>query len=108
MHSNMNNPWLIRHAKRARPTARLFCFPHAGVGASTYRLWPKSLPEALDVCSVQSPGRENRLREPPIASIPVMVDRLAGEPAPGLGLPFPVFRHNIGAVVATRLAPTPT
>jgi surfactin synthase thioesterase subunit len=100
----MNNPWLMRFARRAHPTARLFCFPNAGVGASTYRLWPSALPEALDVCAVQPPGRENRLREPSISSIPDLVDRLATALGPELDLPFAFFGHSMGAVVAAELA----
>jgi surfactin synthase thioesterase subunit len=42
----------------------LFCFPYAGVGASSYREWPRRLGD-LAVCALQPPGRENRLREKP-------------------------------------------
>jgi surfactin synthase thioesterase subunit len=42
----------------------LFCFPYAGVGASSYRRWPKRIGD-VGVCGLQPPGRENRLREAP-------------------------------------------
>ncbi|HTF07826.1 MAG TPA: thioesterase domain-containing protein [Asanoa sp.] len=42
----------------------LFCFPYAGVGASSYRQWPRRIDD-VQVCGLQPPGRENRLRESP-------------------------------------------
>jgi surfactin synthase thioesterase subunit len=42
----------------------LFCFPYAGVGASSYRRWPRRIGD-IGVCGLQPPGRENRLRERP-------------------------------------------
>ena len=47
----MSNGWLLRPGPRAQAKARLFCFPHAGVGASVYRLWPKGLPDDIEVCA---------------------------------------------------------
>lgn len=40
----------------------LFCFTYAGVGASSYRQWPRKIDDVA-VCGLQPPGRENRLRE---------------------------------------------
>jgi surfactin synthase thioesterase subunit len=56
------------------------------------------------VCAVQLPGRENRLREPPVASIPALVSLLAPALAPHLELPFAFFGHSMGAVVAAEVA----
>lgn len=42
----------------------LFCFPYAGVGASSYRQWPRWIGD-VGVCGLQPPGRENRTREQP-------------------------------------------
>ena len=49
------------------PTARLrvFCFPHAGAGATTYQPWIRRVQgTGVQICPVQLPGRENRFREP--------------------------------------------
>ena len=43
----------------------MFCFPYAGGGASAYRGWAASLPNDVEVCPVQLPGRESRLRDQP-------------------------------------------
>jgi surfactin synthase thioesterase subunit len=90
--------------RRPHATARLVCFPYAGGGASAYRLWPRFLPDSLDVCAVQPPGRESRLREPGLRSIPALVAGLLPELLPHLDRPFALFGHSMGAVVATEVA----
>lgn len=86
-----------------RAGMRLFCFPHAGGGAASYRGWPRLFGGALDVCAIQLPGRANRLDEPPIASMQLLVERLTQELAPHLDVPFAFFGHSMGAIVATEL-----
>jgi medium-chain acyl-[acyl-carrier-protein] hydrolase len=101
---SMSQPWIIRVVPRPNARARLFCLPYAGAGASAYRLWPGGLPEDLDVCAVQTPGRGNRLREPPLATIPALVDALLPALLPQMDRPFALFGHSMGAVAATELA----
>ena len=48
---------------RANPKIRLFCFPYGGGGASIYREWQKNLPDSIEVCPIQLPGREDRMNE---------------------------------------------
>jgi surfactin synthase thioesterase subunit len=74
------------------------------VGASVYRLWPRLLPESLDVCAVQLPGRENRLNEPRVPSVAQLVEALVPALLPELDLPFAFFGHSMGAVLAAELA----
>jgi surfactin synthase thioesterase subunit len=98
----MTGAWLLRPAARPQAGARLFCFPYAGVGGSVYRLWPAGLPVELEVCAVQLPGRENRLRETAVDSIPALVDLLVPALLPHLDRPFAVFGHSMGAVLASE------
>jgi medium-chain acyl-[acyl-carrier-protein] hydrolase len=105
MTHQVGDTWLVRRgAQQGRVvTARLFCFPHAGVGASAYRLWAMGLPPALEVCAVQLPGRESRFREPPLDRIDAAVAALLPVLRENSDLPFAFFGHSMGAVVATEL-----
>lgn len=100
----MSSPWLYYHAPRPRAQGRLYCFPYAGAGASVFRLWPNGLPSALEVCAVQLPGRETRLREAPLTSLSAIVDALLVELLPQIDRPFAFFGHSMGAVVAAEVA----
>lgn len=54
--------WFLR-AVPEEASAALLCFPYSGVGASSYRQWPRQV-SGMHVVALQPPGRENRLREP--------------------------------------------
>jgi medium-chain acyl-[acyl-carrier-protein] hydrolase len=92
-------------SREPRPVARarLFCFPYAGAGASVYRLWANGLPPSLEVCTVQLPGREQRSREAPLTSIVELVHELVPALLPYLDLPFGIFGHSMGAVLASEV-----
>jgi glycosyltransferase involved in cell wall biosynthesis len=83
---------------------RLFCFPHAGGGASAFARWERMLPAGVAVCPAQLPGRESRVSEPPLADMGALVQALAEAIQPHLGRPFAFFGHSMGAVVAFELA----
>jgi medium-chain acyl-[acyl-carrier-protein] hydrolase len=83
---------------------RMFCFPYAGGGASIYRGWGASLPGDLEVCPVQIPGRESRLREPAYDHLQPMVQAIADALVPHMTLPFIFFGHSMGAAISFELA----
>lgn len=60
--SSKTGKWLLRNPPDDAGRL-LFCFPYAGVGASSYRAWPKALEDGTAICALQPPGRENRFRE---------------------------------------------
>lgn len=97
--------WISR--PKANPTAkiRLFCFPYAGGGALLYRPWVESLPAEIEVCSIQLPGRENRLHEPPIDTLDPVLDLLLPAIRPYLDeKPFAFFGYSLGTLVSFELA----
>lgn len=61
-----------------RPAAswRLVIFPHAGGGASFYRSWSGHSGPEVEVQVVQYPGREDRLAEPLVDHLPLLVDEV--------------------------------
>src|SRR5215211_3445687 len=83
---------------------RLFCIPHAGGSASAYQAWSNILAPAIEVVSVQLPGRENRYFEPLYHGIEPLVQDLAQAIAPWLDKPFAIFGHSMGALVGFELA----
>ena len=96
--------WLQWPMARSDAALRLFCFHPAGVGASVYRQWGFGLPSSVEVAAVQLPGRANRLKEPPVADIPLLVDALVLNLAPHFEGRFAFFGHSMGAVLAHELA----
>lgn len=83
---------------------KLFCFPHAGGGAGSYRPWKPKLGELCDVACVQYPGHESRRSERLATSLAELVETLASELKPAMARPFALFGHSMGAIVAFELA----
>jgi len=98
------NSWIFAARPDQRARLRLFCFPHAGGGASMFRPWLDALPPEIEVCPVQLPGRENRLREPLYQQFAPLVQALAEALQPYFTLPFAFFGHSMGALLSFGLA----
>jgi surfactin synthase thioesterase subunit len=79
----------------------LYCLPHAGGGASAYRDWAHDLPDWIEVVAVQLPGRENRIRERPAIDLDAVADAVSADHR---GLPYALFGHSNGALLAHELA----
>jgi medium-chain acyl-[acyl-carrier-protein] hydrolase len=90
----------------ASPDARirLLCLPHAGAGASVYRVWRTGLPGDVGVCPVQPPGREKRHREQALDSAAAIASLLAQEVLASVTAPYAIFGHSTGALCAFELA----
>ncbi|MBV6708158.1 thioesterase II family protein [Bacillus thuringiensis] len=104
MSINKNSFYYYKPQKK--PLVRLLCFPYAGGSALAYRQWNQILAEEVEVCPVQLPGRENRLAEEPIRSLPTLISFLADELEPVLNSPIPYafFGHSMGALISYELA----
>ena len=98
------NGWIAFSKPKTQAKLRLFCFPHAGGGASAYRLWSEELPPEIEVCPIQLPGRENRVMEPPLKSMSTLLDALVPVLLPYLNTPFAFFGHSLGALISFKLA----
>jgi medium-chain acyl-[acyl-carrier-protein] hydrolase len=96
-------PWIVR---KPRPAARmrLFCFPYSGGGAAVFRGWGDAMP-SLEVCAVQPPGREMRMREAPLTRMAPLVDGVLQAIRPLLDeRPYALFGHSLGALTAFEVA----
>lgn len=97
--------WLLRLPARRNALMRLYCFPFAGGGVSTFSRWHSLLPDHVEVVAVQMPGRELRIGETPATSMPELVEAISRsvstlEPE----LPFLFFGHCAGAMLAYECA----
>jgi medium-chain acyl-[acyl-carrier-protein] hydrolase len=107
MEHRTDSPWVVRLQPRKDARLRLFCFPHAGAGASAYHAWPKLLSSAsIEVCAVQLPGREQRLEEPPEPSMESVVEGILGGIDSLLDRSFAFFGHSMGGLIAFELTRT--
>ena len=97
-------PWLAGVKPNSRASLRLFCFPYAGGGATIYRTWQSELPQEVEVCPVQLPGRGRRLKEAAYTNVHTLVQELAQGLFPFLGKPFAFFGHSMGATISFELA----
>lgn len=96
--------WLAYREVNPRARLRMFCFPYAGGGASAYRGWSSSLPSDVEVCPVQLPGRESRLREPAFDRPGPLIQGVADALQPWLDMPFVFFGHSMGGMISFELS----
>jgi medium-chain acyl-[acyl-carrier-protein] hydrolase len=98
------NRWLGLGKPNPQAKLRLFCFPYAGGGSLIFRRWGEGLPESVEVCSVQLPGREMRLREMAFTRMMPLVQAIAEAMLPYFDKPFAFFGHSMGATISFELA----
>jgi len=96
--------WLSERDIRAGAKLRLFCLPHAGSGAAAFYRWKRELAGSLDVCPVLLPGREMRLNERSLEDAAALVEELSEAVGPYLDVPFAIFGHSMGALLAYEWA----
>ena len=96
--------WVTRPRPNPHARMRLFCFPYAGSGASIYRTWPALVSPDIEVCPIQLPGRENRLKEPPFTWLAPLIQKLGDAIAGYLDRPYAFFGHSMGVLISFELA----
>ena len=96
--------WIVFRKPTPRARVRLFCFHHAGGNAMAYRRWVTDLPDWIDVCPVQLPGRGQRIDEPPFTRMQDLVDGFVAQAQTLFDIPLAMFGHSMGAAVAFAVA----
>ena len=97
------SPWFLVPNAMERPRHRLFGIPYAGGNATAFHKWGAQLPRD-EIFSVQLPGRAFRRKEPCIVEVPALIDTLLKVMEPHLDVPFVLYGHSMGAMVAFELA----
>jgi medium-chain acyl-[acyl-carrier-protein] hydrolase len=99
---------VICHWPNPNARLRVFCFPFAGGGASTFSAWPEELPADIraqaEFCAVQLPGRETNMRASPFDNIAPMLDVLVPAIERHPRTPFAFLGHSMGALISFELA----
>ncbi len=106
--SSLRTPPPGFRGKRPRqPKLRLVCFPYAGGGASLYRQWQAAMPQGVQVCAVQLPGRKTAFAQTPLARLDEVIPALGRAMEPYCDTPFRLFLGTaLGAKIAFELART--
>lgn len=96
-------PWLLRPRIHAAPALRLYCFGYGGGGASAFLPWRAYLDKRIEICPLQLPGRENRIKEPPIRRLSEIYS-LFEDLAAQTNVPFAFCGYSMGGRIAFALA----
>lgn len=86
------------------PKSRIICLPHAGGSAATFASWQRGLDDGIELYAVQYPGRGSRSGEEPITEPEAMIAALIEEIGPLTGIPYVLFGHSLGALLAFEAA----
>ncbi|HEX7634757.1 MAG TPA: alpha/beta fold hydrolase [Noviherbaspirillum sp.] len=93
-----------RHVDEGK-TVKLFCFPYAGAGTSSYHAFCKALPDHITPFVARLPGREATRNQAPLTDIHAIIKQLTRAIRPGLGdEPIFFWGHSMGALVAFEVA----
>jgi medium-chain acyl-[acyl-carrier-protein] hydrolase len=98
------DPWFPFRRPAGTTRLRLFCLPFAGGGASTFRTWPALVPDHVEICALQLPGRETRLNEARFTNLNDAVGPVVEAMRPYLSVPCALFGHSLGAALAYEVA----
>ena len=95
--------WITRTHEVKAPRMRMFTFHYAGGSRAMYADWYKDLPDDVEVCSVQLPGRENRMEETPFRDFFPLIQSLGKAIQPYLDIPYVTFGHCMGGLTSFEL-----
>lgn len=84
---------------------RVFCFHYSGGNAYVFRDWAASIPNEMELCAIQLPGRMNLSNLEPLEQFEDLIKPLCGQLLPYLKeKPFIFFGHSLGALIAYSLS----
>ena len=102
MNTSVQSPWFPQ--LNSNPSAiRLFCLPYAGGSSYIYEQWSDFLPNTIEVCPVELPGRRKRFIESPYQDLDPLLLDLSAALLPYLDKPFIFFGHSMGGLVNFEL-----
>jgi len=96
--------WITGRVARGTARVRLIGLPQAGGGAGAFRSWRRHLPDGLELAPVELPGRGTREAEPIPERFEDLVEALVAGTRSERDMPYALFGHSFGAVLAYELA----
>jgi medium-chain acyl-[acyl-carrier-protein] hydrolase len=96
--------WIVHRVANPRARVRLVCYPNAGGGASAFSSIRRQLPEWVELCPLEPPGRWSRHGEPPLRSIVEAADGLVSELEQLTPVPTVLLGHSVGGFVMFEAA----
>ncbi|MGD1918969.1 MAG: thioesterase II family protein [Pleurocapsa sp.] len=103
MNTTSQIPWLPKLNSDPSAILCLFCFPYAGGSSYIYDRWSDYLPDTVEVCPVELPGRRKRFIEAPYQNLDSLLLDLSAALLPNLDKPFAFFGHSMGGLVSFEL-----
>lgn len=103
----VKHEWVVGPRDVRRDSIRLFCFPFAGGGSSSFFHWSRSdLLGKVQLFSIVLPGRERTFGQPTISDWETLLQALVPRLVPYLDSPFFFCGHSLGSIVAWTTALT--
>lgn len=84
-------------------TIKLFCIPFSGGNAYSYAEFKKYLPDHIELCNLELPGRGKRIAEELLTSIDTMTEDLFRQVESKLEGNYVIFGHSLGALQGLTL-----
>lgn len=95
---------IFRRCGAIEPRARVFCFPHSGGTAAAFKQLGQALPEWLELCAFEPPGREARCAEPFARTMDELLAPVLAHRAGLFDRPYVLLGHSLGTWMAFELA----
>lgn len=102
--SARRSQWLLTPKPVSAPRLRLFCFSFAGGGPAVFYPWAQRLPGDVELVAIQLPGRGSHFHRDPYRQLEALLQPLVAAMQPWLDVPFGLFGHSLGALVAFEAA----
>jgi external thioesterase TEII len=84
-------------------TIKLFCIPFSGGNAYSYSGFKKYLPDNIELCNLELPGRGKRISEPLLHSIDAMTEDLFQQIKNKIDGRYVIYGHSLGALLGITL-----